>query len=296
MYGDAQHNCTLDHRSYNQGFVSDYQVPLLMPIQLLVAARRAASQSKLSNHAADRSTTSSTVVQTSGLYQDTHSTAGTAADISHSPAHDTKNTVSLCPSKPAQWAAVIPSIVLISVPGSGWASGIVMSRDGFILTNAHVVQPRGSQSTTADSQTRAACPSTVKLRLSSSWHVADVVYVFKHVLDLAVLRIRAAHNSPQLQPAVLQPAVLQPHAVKAGQPIAIVGHALFSPGRSMPPTITTGNVSKVGCFCPQPRGAMFWLKTERCCCLAFHVKHVRYWSCVEVLYAAWYCCPVASGF
>ena len=103
----------------------------------------------------------------------------------------------------------------------------------------------------------------MKLRLSgsSSWHVADVVYIFKHVLDLAVLRIRAAHSGLHLQPAVLQP-----HAVKTGQPIAVVG--LFSPSQSMLPTITTGNVSKVGRLCPQAPSAMLWLHVECCCCIA----------------------------
>ena len=264
-----------------------------MPIQLLVAARRDACKGKMSNDAACQSKSSSTVRHESGLFHSMHSAAGAAADIrSHSPADDTKSNVSLCPLDPAQWAAVIPSVVLISVPGSGWASGIVMSRDGFVLTNAHVVQPRDTHSQATEGQTRATCPSTVKLRLStsSSWHVADVVYVLKHVLDLAVLRIRAAHNGLKLQPAVLQP-----HAVKAGQPIAVVDHALFSPGRSMPPTITTGNVSKVGCFCPQARNAMLWLTPECCCCLCMYVKHVYYLSYVEVLCAVWHC-PVGSGF
>ena len=143
-------------------------------------------------------------------------------------------------SSPGLWAAVLPSVVLVSVPGSGWASGIVMSEDGFVLTNAHVVQPRDSS--LSHSRAQDSHPPVIKLRLSAStaWHVADVVYVFKHVLDLAVLRMRAAPDSLRLQAAVLQC-----HAVSAGQPIAIVAHALFSPDRSMQPSITAGNVSKV---------------------------------------------------
>ena len=247
--------------------VCGYQVPLLMPIQLLVAARRAISKDNSGSDAASQLASSFIVGRESTSCQDTNLAAGTIAGTrGHSPACDAKSNVSLGPPERAQWAAVIPSVVLISVPGTGRASGIVMSRDSFVLTNAHVVQPKDSQPPADQDQTRARPgPSAVKLRLtgSSSWHVADVVYIFKHVLDLAVLRIRAALSGLHLQPAVLQP-----HAVKAGQPIAAVGHALFSPSQSMLPTITTGNMSKVGGLCPLACSAMLWLHAKCCCCIA----------------------------
>ena len=211
-----------------------------MPIQHLTMARAAANKARLlqSNSAALQP------ISTSGLAGNhrlpaTHLSGGggsLAAGSCSPPVGDSGRTQ----SGKMLWAAVTPSVVLVSIPGGGWASGIVMSKAGFVLTNAHVLQPRDSS--LPHSQGSATHPASVKLRLSGSpaWHVADVVYVFQHVLDLAVLQIRAAPDSPSLQAAVLQR-----HAVSAGQRIAVVGHALFSPDRNMQPSITTGNVSKV---------------------------------------------------
>ena len=242
-----------------------HQVPLLMPIQHLVSGRAAAKKARLLQHNSAASEPAFTPRMASNNGPEAKfllAGGGNIAADSYDSSCD-GSSVLPCQSSPGQWAAAIPSVVLVSVPGSGWASGIVMSQDGFILTNAHVVS------------------ETCKLRLSGSadWHVADIVYVFKHVLDLAVLRIRDIPDSLRLQPAVLQR-----HAVSAGQPIAVVGHALFSPDRNMQPSITSGNVSKVlplvgkTLFCRSIlafRGLMLVLITPRtsfCCCIGSGTK------------------------
>lgn len=212
-----------------------------MPIQLLIHGRAAASKAKSLRIiiAAHQPALSPALSGNHRLSPTGLSGGGVGCGDSCSPPC-VDSGVTLCQSGHEVWAAAIPSVVLVSVAGGGWASGIVMSEEGFVLTNAHVLQPRVSS--LPQRHGSASHPASVKLRLSGSaaWHVADIVYVFQHVLDLAVVQIRAAPNSLRLQPAVLQR-----HAVSAGQPIAVVGHALFSPDRNMPPSITTGNVSKV---------------------------------------------------
>ncbi len=228
------------------------QVPLLMPIQHIAAGWAHSCKRRLLQHHVPMTESSATNLSqlSSNPTQRplaTVSAGMTAADTSYNAEH--------CPEEPViaqnlhdlAWAAALPSVVLVS-SGSGWASGIVLSRDGHILTNAHVVNPSSSRFQTAGTAGDGIMSSLqlFKVRVSSGgkskdcWHLAEVVYSFRHALDLAILRIKAAPHSLKLQPAVLHPGV-----VTAGQPVAVIGHALFSPKWDMQPTLTAGNITKV---------------------------------------------------
>lgn len=139
--------------------------------------------------------------------------------------------------------AALPSIVLISMQSSGWASGIVLNKQGYILTNAHVIQPRSSNKG-HDSHQPHILQSSIRVRLGSSevngfsWHDAEVIYVFHHVLDIAVIRLI------DCEPSLLHPANLMTEPVTAGQAVGVVGYALFGPECFMGPSVTAGNITQ----------------------------------------------------
>jgi Trypsin-like peptidase domain len=98
-------------------------------------------------------------------------------------------------------AAVRSSIVAVMAASGAWATGVLMSSDGLILTNAHLLQSRkGSdrQSVPKDAVRGGNGPPVwplVRVLLASpgtapaSWAPGEVVYVFSGPLDLAVLRL-----------------------------------------------------------------------------------------------------------
>lgn len=106
-----------------------------------------------------------------------------------------------------------------SIPSKGVGSGIILDRQGHILTNHHVIQ--GAQQL------------TVQLESGESLPAKTIGY--DHTTDLAIIRVQSAN----LKPAKLGFAA----SVEVGQNVVAIGHALGLLGG---PTVSKGVVSALG--------------------------------------------------
>lgn len=112
-----------------------------------------------------------------------------------------------------------PAVVTIK-NGSGHGSGFIVSADGWIITNAHVV---------ADS------PRIVTVRLNDGRQVpADVIGFAHNGVDLAALKIYGATNLPSLP---LAPA----DSIQVGQNIFVIGTPLSEEYQN---TLSRGIISR----------------------------------------------------
>ena len=120
-------------------------------------------------------------------------------------------------------AKVEPAVVAISIPGlrgedAGAGTGFVVSPDGEVLTNAHVVAGTGTVEVTLPGETDA--------------RLADLVATDPRA-DIALIRIRGARG---LATAELG----RSSRLRVGEPVVAIGNALALPGG---PSVTTGIVS-----------------------------------------------------
>ncbi|MBO3463351.1 trypsin-like peptidase domain-containing protein [Aetokthonos hydrillicola Thurmond2011] len=113
-----------------------------------------------------------------------------------------------------------PAVVAIAT-GFGHGSGFIVSADGLVLTNAHVVQDG---------------PKTVAIVLADGRQVlADLVGFASDGLDLAALKIRNQKNLPFLRLA-------SPRSAKVGQSVYAIGTPL---SLELQNTLTDGIISRI---------------------------------------------------
>ncbi len=112
-----------------------------------------------------------------------------------------------------------PSVVAI-FNGAGHGSGFIVSSDGLIITNSHVIEN---------------APATVTVILADgSRALADVVGFEANGMDLAALKIRARTDLPAIELA-------EPNSIRVGQSVYAIGTPLELKHRN---TFTSGVVSR----------------------------------------------------
>lgn len=112
-----------------------------------------------------------------------------------------------------------PAVVSINV-GNGTGSGSIISPDGLVLTNAHVVE---------------TASSAVTVMLADGRRLpADIVAFGNNGLDLAILKIRGQNNLPTIRFA-------RPGSVQVGQRAFAIGN----PFGQFAGTFTVGIVSRI---------------------------------------------------
>ncbi len=121
-------------------------------------------------------------------------------------------------------AKVEPAVVTIELRSGGGLSsgtGVIISADGEVITNAHVVEGRGQISVTLFNETRARAATLVGSDAAN---------------DLALLKIERASALPTAS-------LGDSDATLVGDPVVAIGNALALVGG---PTVTTGIISAKG--------------------------------------------------
>jgi S1-C subfamily serine protease len=163
------------------------------------------------------------------------------------------------------------SLVVCSVALS-WASAIVLTSSGYILTNAHLLRPYLQSVVMADSNnihsTTPALSSRVTVRLepchiqpmdgdyeadqhtiradsknNSIWCDAKLIFISTGPWDIALLKIDSPY---QLYPAKF-PSFSSLNRVGApiGSSVLVIGHALFHPRANISPSLSKGVLSRI---------------------------------------------------
>ena len=147
------------------------------------------------------------------------------------------------------------SLAMVCV-GSSWASGIIVSDQGHILTNAHVFHT-GSNATSAASRDKKNYPNVlvwIKLPQPGEYPgdieavecKATIIYKSDGPLDVALLQAVLPEDGRQCVPIDLDASFRACTHLTPGEPVAAYGHALYGTHfKQRRPSLSVGNLSKV---------------------------------------------------
>lgn len=236
------------------------------------------------------------VVPIGAVAEAAHSALGASRLLVDSSSGGSSNAASGQAAAAAGLSAVhasLPAVVAVSAAGS-WASGVIVSSGGHMLTNAHALQPAlpaqqpglgdgggpGAQMELRPASATAGIAHSVRVLLPAEagpsgrnsdgacWATADVLYAFRGPLDLAVLRLR----QPAGQQPAWRPVRLSRQPPAPGQRVCVAGFPVFSP-RASPadgPLVTAGTLAKLSWPCAS--GAC-WAGLPALCRPAAHAFH-----------------------
>ncbi|KAG8385530.1 hypothetical protein BUALT_Bualt03G0054800 [Buddleja alternifolia] len=159
------------------------------------------------------------------------------------------------------------SICLITTEDGSWASGVLLNKQGLVLTNAHLLEPwrfgktaaNGDRNDTKSEVAIIPTKESVRMKVETyngkksihrntrvrldfmdpwMWTDASVVYISKGPLDIALLQLEIA-------PDQLCPIVMDVDCPCPGSKAYVIGHGLFGPRCDFLPSACLGVIAKV---------------------------------------------------
>ena len=148
--------------------------------------------------------------------------------------------------------------------GAAWGSGILMSKQGHIITCAHLIKPvlsttgaTTTTSTTSRNNYRLTTRQKISVRVDAEmehtqarqakWHSASVLFCSFGALDMACIQLDS-----KTIPKESLPIEIESDIPYQGASAVVIGHALFDPTSSLSSTVSVGSVAKVTPFLYQP--------------------------------------------
>ena len=166
-----------------------------------------------------------------------HSLSSLPPRISLPQAQLTPSPCSLCTRSAAPLEAAEATLLIARI-GSSWASAIIVSADGLVVTNAHLVRPHlvGEGAGAMLSAEVTVSLSALPLRgAQRQWWKARLLWC-DSLWDLALLQVNGMRGVGKVK--------RQTGRVEMGERVFVLGHALFSPSSMLLPTLTRGVLCK----------------------------------------------------
>jgi len=132
------------------------------------------------------------------------------------------------------------SVVMISVKNT-WASGIIVSNSGHIITNAHVLYP-----ILKDEPDITKCFVNIRIDYPYKQWINNVrvIFVSHPCWDIALLKFPEGYDYITRELSVAEIPLSSQNLEKAVSVVAI-GHSIFEPSINLQPTISQGIISNI---------------------------------------------------